>query len=123
MKILLIAVGGALGAVFRYLITYIIGRQWGNYFPYGTLAVNLLGCLLIGIIMGLITEKAWIQPIWRFFLTIGFLGALTTFSSFSYEAYRLLEQGNIIYALTSILSNVIIGILAVWGGIGITRLL
>jgi CrcB protein len=124
MKYLLfIALGGAGGAVSRYLLTNQI-HSWSNQaIPFGTLAVNVLGSFVMGILYVLITEKLHIHQDWRSVLMIGFLGAFTTFSTFSLESVTLLEQGQIASAFLYVLASVSLCLLAVWVAIVLTRLI
>lgn len=124
----LVFLGGGLGAVCRYLVTTQIGARFGTMFPWGTLSVNLLGSLLMGCILGLIlllTERtgSGLGEAARFLLTVGFLGGFTTFSSFSMETLTLLRGGSLFYALANIGMNVILGLLAAWLGLALSRLL
>ncbi len=93
MRVLLIALGGALGTAVRYAATGAAARWLGPAFPYGTLAVNVTGSFLIGLIQELGLTTLLIPPTLRLFLTVGVMGGLTTYSSFSYETIRLAEQG------------------------------
>ncbi len=92
-QILLIALFGAVGAVGRYSISGFVYRGLGESFPYGTLVVNLLGCFLLGLVIHIGQTTDWISPMYRQALTIGTLGALTTFSTFSYETLMQFEAG------------------------------
>jgi CrcB protein len=106
-----VALGGALGAVGRYWLCVYLVPITGNQFPWGTLFVNMSGCLLIGflytLIGGSVAEKIPLTPYWRAFLTTGFLGGLTTFSTFSLESIVLWQQVNPTVALTYIVSSLI----------------
>lgn len=124
----LVFLGGGLGAVCRYLVTTQVGARFGTMFPWGTLSVNLLGSLLMGWILGLIlllTERtgSGLGEAARLLLTVGFLGGFTTFSSFSMETLTLLRGGSLFYALANIGMNVILGLLAAWLGLALSRLL
>lgn len=118
--LLFIALGGALGALARYLL-----GQWvqnpDNAFPLNTLLVNVLGSLGIGILYVLIVEKMVLHPDWRSVLMVGFLGAFTTFSTFSLESIHLLEKGHIALALSYVLSSVVLCLLAVWVAMIVVR--
>lgn len=107
-KILAIAAGGAIGAVCRYGIALLCLRMLGNRFAYGTLAVNVLGCFAIGLLLhGSLNERTpWLSHPG---LTVGFLGALTTFSTFGYETVRFFEQGDWHLALINVGANVLLG--------------
>lgn len=124
----LVFLGGGLGAVCRYLVTMQIGARFSTMFPWGTLSVNLLGSLLMGWILGLIlllTERtgSGLGEAARLLLTVGFLGGFTTFSSFSMETLTLLRGGSLFYALANIGMNVILGLLAAWLGLSLSRML
>jgi CrcB protein len=106
-----VALGGALGAVGRYWLCVYLVPITGNQFPWGTLFVNMSGCLLIGflysLIGGSVAEKIPLTPYWRAFLTTGFLGGLTTFSTFSLESIVLWQQVNPAVALMYVVSSLI----------------
>jgi fluoride exporter len=113
-KILIIGLGGFVGAVARYGISGLVHRWTGSTFPYGTLAVNVFGCLLIGILIYLVEARAIISPNLRLFLGIGLLGAFTTFSTFGYETVKLINDRQFSFAFQNVAANVILGLLAVW---------
>lgn len=118
----LVFAGGGLGAVCRYFVTTHVGARLGTYFPWGTLVVNTAGSFLMGLILGmllLLTERmgSGISESARLFLTVGFLGGLTTFSSFSMETLTLLRGGSTFYALANIGGNVLLGLAA--AGLGL----
>lgn len=93
--IIAIGLGGFIGSVLRYLMAVFFSRQYpGSFMPYGTFAVNFLGCLLIGIIYGLSERFQVISPNWRLFLATGICGGFTTFSTFAYENILMLQQAN-----------------------------
>jgi CrcB protein len=122
MRILLIiGTGGFLGSIARYLSQQAISKILPNIFPYGTLAVNIAGCFLIGIIYALADRGNAITPEWRFFLTTGFCGGFTTFSTFSYESYNLIRDEQYLFLSLYIGISVIIGILATFLGIILIR--
>lgn len=95
MEIISVAVGGALGAVCRYLLGNFISRASGSALPWGTFAINIIGCFCMGLLMTLIVERGLLPAAWRLFLCVGLLGGFTTFSSFGYESLMLLTEGNI----------------------------
>ncbi|EIW18928.1 MULTISPECIES: fluoride efflux transporter CrcB [Pelosinus] len=122
LRIIAVAVGGSIGATARYLVSLWASERFGADFPYGTLIVNVAGCFIIGIFMTLTTERFIVNPYWRLLVTVGFVGGLTTFSSFSYETFRVLEDSNVIIALYNIGLNLLLGFAATWIGIGVARL-
>jgi len=117
MTVLLIAVFGALGCLLRYFLSGWVYLLLGRGFPYGTYAVNVLGAFLIGFIMELSLRSTLIPVELRTGLTIGFLGGLTTFSTFSYETFKLLEDGELFSAGANILASVVTCVLLTWLGI------
>ena len=116
-----IAVGGAIGAVLRYGASIGVYSLLGRGFPYGTLFVNIAGSLLIGVLSVVMLERFDIAPEWRAAVLVGVLGSFTTFSTFSIETLVLLEQGDIVRAVTNILLSVFICLLAVWFGVSLGR--
>lgn len=122
-NLLYIAVGGALGAVGRYTLSGWVLGLCGEKFPYGTLAVNLIGCFLVGLVVQVSQTTTLISEEMRKAIVIGFLGALTTFSTFGLETLRLLEQSQWTKALGNVAVSVIVGLAAVWVGITLARLI
>jgi len=120
MKILLLLVGGALGALARYALTDFVHRFLDNSFPYGTLIVNSLGCLFIGV-LGALWMNWDIPTEYRYLIFIGVLGSFTTFSTYSLETFNLLVEGSYRNAVINIALNNILGILLVFGGFLLTR--
>lgn len=119
--ILAVGVGGSLGALARLGVANWVMAMWPKAFPLATLAVNLLGCLIIGILYGLWLHRPEFSPLLRQGLLIGFLGAFTTFSTFSLDALRLMENGEAVLAIGYILLSVCICLLATWAGLALTR--
>ncbi|GGE43790.1 putative fluoride ion transporter CrcB [Halopseudomonas oceani] len=118
---LAVMLGGSLGAVARYAVAQWSVAHWPKLFPLPTLIVNLLGCLLIGVLYGLWLERPEFSPLLRQTLVVGFLGAFTTFSTFSLDTLRLLENGEGLLALAYILLSVCVGLLATWAGLSLAR--
>lgn len=122
MKYLIfVALGGAGGAVSRYLLANWAHQLWDSRLPVGTLLVNLLGSAVIGVVFVLVVEKQTIHPDWRGVLMVGFLGAFTTFSTFSLETINLMEAGHMAQAIAYVMVSVLICTLAAWAGMGLTR--
>jgi CrcB protein len=120
-QLLAIAAGGALGAVFRYGVSNGIYQWLGRDFPWGTLAVNTLGSLLMGGLYVLLVERMAATAELRAFLLIGVLGAFTTFSTFSIETLLLIENGQLLRAVMNMLASVLVCIAAAWVGIVVIR--
>lgn len=115
--LLLVGIGGALGSMGRYALGGWVLRHAGpGGFPWGTFAVNVLGCLAIGAFVGLATRQAWLGEPWRLLLVTGFLGGFTTFSAFGLETVALLRRGDTAAAALYVLGSVLVGLLAVWLG-------
>ena len=122
MKLLLLVIGGALGAVTRYEVSTLCARTHGSAFPMGTLYVNLAGCFLIGLVFGL-GEVRGISPQFRLFFITGFLGALTTFSTYSLETVTNAGNGMAGDALLNIAVNNIGGLALVQAGLLLSRII
>ncbi len=123
LRILLIALGGAIGSVFRYWMSIGVYGLLGRDFPYGTLAVNVLGSFVMGFLAMFFVERfVEVAGELRSLLLIGFLGGFTTFSSFSIETLGLFENGELVRALLNIGLSVVLCLIAVWMGAKLGRL-
>ncbi len=115
--ILFIGIGGFCGAVMRYVVSGAVHKWSGRAdFPFGTLVVNLLGCLAIGLLAQLAADRGIFGPGSRAFFFIGVLGAFTTFSTFGNETMNLLSDGESLLAFLNIAVHVLLGLAAVWAG-------
>ncbi|MCP4180679.1 MAG: fluoride efflux transporter CrcB [bacterium] len=124
LQCLFVGIGGFLGAISRYLIsTKVQTLSKSSVFPYGTLAVNFIGCLIIGFLSGIVLNSNWLNLSLQNLLITGFLGALTTFSTFGFETYTLIRNGAVRLAVTNILLQVIVGISLLWFGFFIAGIL
>lgn len=124
MRYLLIFAGGGIGAVLRYVLSSGLQRAVEGWtFPIGTFVVNMIGCFLIGLIMEMSQTKALLQGEARIFITVGLLGGFTTFSSFGYETMTLLRDGQYVDAGLNAVLQVVLGLLFVWIGAQIGRLI
>ncbi len=112
MNVMVIGIGGFVGAVTRYGIAVWIGQRWGRSFPLGTFVINVSGSFLIGLLMTLMAERFTEDPQWRLLLVVGFLGAYTTFSTFEYETGALLKDGEWLFAGLNVVLSVIVGFIA-----------
>lgn len=121
LQLLTIAGGGALGAVLRFGMSSYIYRLLGRDFPYGTLAVNLVGSLVMGILFILFVERGLVSAEWRSAIIIGFLGAFTTFSTFSIETLMLVESGELSRAALNVVLSVTLCLAATWLGLVMGR--
>ncbi len=118
-QLLLVALGGALGSALRYLTALLLARHYTGSIPLATLVVNLVGCFLIGLLIGLCSETSHLRLL---FIT-GFCGGFTTFSTFTAESYTMFREGAYGLALLYIAGSVLIGLLALWLGLSLSRLL
>lgn len=123
LKIFLVIIGGGLGAATRYLVTLGSVRLFGTSFPWGTLIVNLSGCFLIGAVFAFSEKSLLLSPNERLLIMTGFLGGLTTFSSFGLESINSLGDGAVSVAAINILANNIGGLLMVIAGMFITKII
>ena len=120
-KVLLIGIAGLFGTLARYYLSGWADQWWGGTFPFGTLIVNLIGCLAIGFLYHATEEKFLIDPVVRSAILVGFLGGFTTFSSFAVQSFNLLGAGEIFLATANILVSNLAGLILVWVGYGISR--
>lgn len=115
--VIAIGVGGAVGSVLRYWLSTAVYTAAGRGFPYGTLAVNVVGCLVMGLLFVVFMDRLTEAAVWRAGLLTGVLGGFTTFSAFSIETFGLLEQGEPLKALTNIVLSVALCLGAAWLGV------
>jgi len=122
-KILLVGTGGFIGSAMRYLVQVYASRLISTTLPLGTFLVNIIGCFLIGLVFGISERSNLMSPEWRIFLTVGFCGGFTTFSTFAFDNLMLLKENSLFYFLFYASGSLVLGILAVYLGIVITRLI
>ncbi len=120
-QFLLISLGAILGANARYWLGDWVAQRFGTSFPYGTLLINLTGSLILGLFFTLTTERFLVDPRWRTVVAIGFLGAYTTFSSYTYESVSLILAGQWTLGLVNLFGSAVLGAIAVTGGIALGR--
>ena len=123
LRILLIGLAGLLGTLGRYWLSGVVARRYGETFPAGTLVVNVLGCLLIGLLFYVFQERYLVGQTARTVILVGFLGGFTTFSSYGLQTFTLLQDGELAYAALNVVASNLLGILAVWGGYTLAKLL
>ena len=122
-NILVIALGGALGALSRYGLGAWISNKWNQGFPLHTFLINVSGAFLLGFLNILFIERLTVSPLWRLGIGIGFLGAFTTFSTFGFEVISLLEGGSFFTAGLYTLLSIVVGFTGVALGVGLARIL
>jgi CrcB protein len=119
--LLLVGIGGGLGSVLRYLTAYIVGKFHDNPFPLATFSVNIFGCLLIGMLIGIFGKQLSPNDDLKYLFITGFCGGYTTFSTFSAENIQLIQSGNYIIPALYITLSVLFGILAVFIGMVLVK--
>lgn len=120
---MLVALGGALGSVTRYLVGGWIADRLGVSFPYGTLVINLTASFIIGFFVAFAQERAGLSPYWRLFIAVGFVGGYSTFSTFEYESIRLLQDGEMLFGAIYLVGSVAAGAIAAITGITLGSLI
>lgn len=123
MTLVLIAAGGAAGAVSRYLIQGWVETFSGGRLPWGTFAVNISGSFLLGVVFAIAIDRAMLAPEVRVPLMVGFIGSYTTFSTLMLESWRLVEEGAWVYALGNMAGSMVVGVLALVAGLALGRAL
>jgi len=118
-----VAIGGAAGAVMRWLVASGVQKVAGGAFPWGTFAVNALGSFLLGFLFVWLIERSTASELARLAITVGFLGAFTTFSTYSLESIRLLQEGAFSLAFGNIIGQIMICLLLTWLGVQLARVL
>ena len=123
MTLLFLAVGGAFGAVSRYLVQGWVQDLLGGRFPWGTFTVNITGSFLLGLLFALAMDRAILSPEVRVPLMVGFIGSYTTFSTLMLDSWVLVEEGDIVHMLGNLAGSVLVGMVAVVAGLAVGRLL
>lgn len=121
MKVAVVAMGGALGAITRYGVNVVVARFWTGDFPLATFLINVSGSFILGFFATFAAEKSTLDPLWRLLVATGFVGAYTTFSTFEYETQALTETGATAVAVANIVASVIAGFAAVQLGVLMAR--
>ena len=123
MQILLVAIAGALGALSRWGISALMPRLLAPTFPFGTLTANLAGCLILGALTEMAEQTHLVSGEMRTIIGVGFIGALTTFSTFEFETFRLARRGDMLVAGANFLANIVFGFVMIWAGMVLVDLL
>jgi fluoride exporter len=123
MTLVLIAAGGAAGAVSRYLVHVWVEQLTGGRFPWGTFVVNISGSFLLGLVFALSIDRAALAPEIRIPLMVGFIGSYTTFSTLMLESWRLVEDGDVLFLLGNVIGSILVGLAAVVAGLALGRYL
>lgn len=121
-KYFLIALGGSLGAIARYGVGAVVADRMGTKFPYGTFVINITACLIIGFTLVFLGRRTDLSPAWRFLIPVGFIGAYSTFSTFEWETFSSLQTGAFLIAALYVGLSFFLGLLAVWCGVLLARL-
>lgn len=121
MRVAVVAIGGALGAMARYGVALLVARFWARDFPLATFLINISGSFILGFFATMAAERAAIDPLLRLLIATGFVGAYTTFSTFEYETQRLAETGGMAVALANVIASVLAGFIAVQLGVMMAR--
>ena len=122
-KLFLIGLAGFIGTVSRYWMSGVIAKRYGETFPMGTLVVNLLGCFLVGLFFYLLEERFLVNQTLRTIILMGFLGGFTTFSSFGLQTFTLLQDGEFGLALLNLSLANFLGLVLVWAGYTLAKIL
>ena len=117
--VLLVALGGAIGSVARYLVGGWFAVRFGSALPYGTFAINVTASFIIGFFLAFAQERVGVGPYWRLFIAVGFVGGYSTFSTFEYEGIRLLQSGEMLFGALYLIGSVVTGATAAVAGIAL----
>jgi len=115
-EVFIVGIGGFAGSISRYLLQMAVISRFTLLFPLGTFAVNLIGSLIVGLVIGFADRYQWMTYEWRLFLAIGFCGSFTTFSSFAFDNVRLLQDGNYYHLFWYVSLSFILGVALAWAG-------
>jgi CrcB protein len=116
-KYFFIALGGSLGSIARFWVGSAVANRMGTKFPYGTFLINITACVIIGFSLTFFGRRAELNPAWRFFVPVGFVGAYSTFSTFEWETFSNLQTGAFLIAVSYVVLSFIVGLIGVWCGV------
>lgn len=120
-KYLMVAIGGSLGSMARFWVGSALASRMGTKFPYGTFIVNITACFILGFFIVFLGKRTELSPSLRYFIPIGFVGAYSTFSTFEWDTFSTLQLGAFLTAGLYVALSVILGLLAVWCGVVVAR--
>ncbi|RTZ64400.1 MAG: fluoride efflux transporter CrcB [Aquificaceae bacterium] len=121
LQIFAIMIGGAIGAALRFMVSNGVYNVLGRDFPYGTLAVNIIGSFFMGLLTILLLERGDFDPLFKLAILVGFLGSFTTFSTFSLDTLSLINDGALIRAFINMVGSVVVCVSAVWLGMMVAK--
>jgi fluoride exporter len=121
-KYFYIAVGGALGSIARYWVGATVASRLGAKFPYGTFAINMTACAIIGFTITYLGQRAELNPAWRYLVPVGFVGAYSTFSTYEWETFSQLRSGAFALGALYAVGSLVLGLIAVWGGAALAEM-
>ncbi|MDR1763204.1 MAG: fluoride efflux transporter CrcB [Dysgonamonadaceae bacterium] len=121
-QIIFVGLGGGIGSIFRFAVSKYAESKGGGVFPWATFTVNILGCLLIGVLFGFSAKQPWFDSNMKALFMTGFCGGFTTFSAFSLENVQMYQSGNFPTLAVYVAMSIIVGFLAVYAGIALTNL-
>jgi len=119
--LMLVGLGGFLGAISRYVVGNVVANRWGTAWPYGTFIINVTGCFMIAFFLTLTTERVTLHEGWRFLFPVGFVGAYTTFSTYEFDTMGLLRTGAWARATSYVLLSTFVGLAAVFFAAWVAR--
>jgi fluoride exporter len=111
-----VGLGGFLGAIARYALGGWVAMRWGAAFPWGTFVINITGSFIVGFFLAFAQYRPWLHPQFRLLFAVGFVGAYTTFSTYTYESLRLMMDGQFALAALNVIGSVVVGLAAVFAG-------
>ncbi len=120
-KYFFIALGGSLGSLARFWVGSTVASRLGTRFPYGTFVINITACVVIGFSLAFLGRRAELNPAWRLFIPVGFVGAYSTFSAFEWETFSNLQAGAFLIAALYVVLSLLLGLIGVWCGVVIAR--
>jgi CrcB protein len=122
-RLIYIGLAGLIGTLARYAVSGFVARRVGETFPAGTIAVNVIGCFLAGLLFYLLQERFLVSDIVRTAVMIGFLGGFTTFSSYGLQTFTLMRDGEFAFASLNVIASNVLGLFTVWAGYAVGKLL